>query len=35
MYITVTDDENKYYRTWSSGQTNIEGCKCILCNVLP
>ena len=35
MYITVTDDENKYYRTWTSGQTNIEGCKCILCDALP
>lgn len=35
MYITVTNDDNKYYRTWTSGQTNIEGCKCILCDVLP
>ena len=35
MYITVTDDENKYYRTWTSGQTNITGCKCIQCDVIP
>ena len=35
MYITVTNDDNKYYRTWTFGQTSIEGCKCIQCDVLP
>ena len=35
MYITITDDNNKYYRTWTSGKTLIEGCTCIACDILP
>lgn len=35
MYITVTADDNKYYRTWSSGKTNIDGCTCIYYDKIP
>ena len=35
MYITVTNDDNKYYRTWSSGKTKIDGCTNVIFDKIP
>lgn len=35
MYIAISNDDNKYYRTWATGEINIGGCICMSIDKIP